>query len=63
MQQGQPSQPTNQLGKVVGASMIGTMIEWFDFFIFGVAAALVFNKLFFPVADPLVGTLLAFSTR
>ncbi|MCB2066026.1 MAG: MHS family MFS transporter [Erythrobacter sp.] len=53
---------SNQLGKVVGASMIGTMIEWFDFFIFGVAAALVFNRLFFPVSDPLVGTMLAFST-
>ncbi|MCP5395193.1 MAG: MHS family MFS transporter [Sphingomonadaceae bacterium] len=53
---------SQQLGKVVGASIIGTMIEWFDFFIFGVAAALVFNKLFFPMSDPLVGTLLAFST-
>lgn len=52
----------NRLGAVVGASMIGTMIEWFDFFIYGFASALVFNKLFFPSFSPLTGTLLAFST-
>jgi len=50
------------LRTAVGASLIGTMIEWFDFFIYGVASALVFNKLFFPSFEPLVGTLLAFST-
>lgn len=52
----------NKLRTVVGASMIGTTIEWFDFFIYGVASALVFNKIFFPEFDPLTGTLLAFST-
>jgi metabolite-proton symporter len=51
-----------RLRTVVGASMIGTMIEWFDFFIYGVAAALVFNKIFFPDFDPLTGTLLAFTS-
>jgi len=51
-----------QLRTVVGASLIGTTIEWFDFFIYGVAAALVFNRLFFPSFEPLTGTLLAFST-
>ena len=44
------------------SSMFGTSIEWFDFFLYGTAAALVFNKIFFPQLDPLTGTLAAFAT-
>ncbi|THD59866.1 MAG: MFS transporter [Phenylobacterium sp.] len=42
--------------------MIGTTIEWYDFFLYGSASVLVFNKLFFPKSDPHVGTLLALTT-
>jgi len=48
--------------KVVTASLVGTTIEWYDFFLFGSVAALVFNKLFYPGFDPIVGTLLSLST-
>jgi MFS transporter, MHS family, shikimate and dehydroshikimate transport protein len=48
------------LGRIVWASVLGTVIEWYDFLIYGTAAALVFNKLFFPTLDPLAGTLAAF---
>jgi MFS family permease len=48
--------------RIVIASLVGTSLEWYDFFIYGTAAALVFNQLFFPSFDPLVGTLLAFAT-
>ncbi|MFI0350045.1 MFS transporter [Actinomadura sp. 9N407] len=50
------------IGRIVGASLIGTTVEWYDFFLYGSAAALVFNTLFFPTGDPLVGTLIAFVT-
>ncbi|MBN8940994.1 MAG: MHS family MFS transporter [Rhizobiales bacterium] len=48
--------------KIAVASVIGTTVEWYDLFIFATASALVFNKVFFPSFDPLVGTLLAFGT-
>ena len=52
----------SSLRQVVFASLIGTTIEWYDFFLYGTAAALVFGKLFFPSKDPLTGVLQAFLT-
>ena len=51
-----------QLRKAVIAATIGTTIEWYDFFIYGTAAGLIFPKLFFPNEDPLTGTLASFGT-
>src|ERR1700721_3012807 len=51
-----------QLRKAVIASTLGTTIEWYDFFLYGTAAGLVFGKLYFPNSDPLSATLLAFGT-
>src|ERR671919_2876542 len=48
--------------KIGLASLAGTSIEWYDFFLYGTAAALIFPQVFFPEASPLIGTLLAFST-
>jgi MHS family shikimate/dehydroshikimate transporter-like MFS transporter len=53
---------TSDIRKVAAASLIGTTIEWYDFFIYGTAAALVFPALFFPAQDPVTGTLLSFAT-
>src|SRR5215472_5921063 len=51
-----------QLRKAVIASTIGTAIEWYDFFIYGIAAGLVFGKLYFPNEEPLTATLAALGT-
>jgi len=52
-----------QRRKAAVASTIGTTIEWYDFFLYGTAAALVFPHVFFPDSSPLAGTLLSFSTQ
>lgn len=52
-----------QVRRAVIASTVGTTVEWYDFILFGTASALVFNKLFFPSFDPLVGTVAAFATN
>lgn len=51
-----------QLVRAVIASTVGTSIEWYDFFLYGTMAALVFPKLFFPNSDPLTGVLQSFAT-
>lgn len=48
--------------EIIGACSIGTSLVWYDFFLYGIAAALVFRPLFFPDSDPATGTLLAFAT-
>ena len=50
------------LRRVVIASLIGATIEWYDFFLYGTVAGIVFNKLFFPAQDPLISILLAYTT-
>src|SRR5918998_5255911 len=59
---GEGTGQTSSIRQVALASFIGTAIEWYDFFLYGTAAALVFGQLFFPEATPLAGTLLAFAT-
>jgi MFS family permease len=55
-------QHSRELRKAVIASTIGTAIEWYDFFVYGTTAALVFGQLYFPEQDPLTATLAAFGT-
>ncbi len=57
-----PSPTPANTRRVVVASFVGTTIEWYDFFLYGTAAALVFNRLFFTNLDPLAGTMAAFAT-
>ena len=50
------------LKRVVFASLIGATVEWYDFFLYGVVAGIVFNQLYFPAGDPVVATMLAYTT-
>src|SRR5579872_5242020 len=52
---------TSNIRLVALASTVGTTVEWYDFFLYNTMTGLVFNKLFFPKSDPLVGTMLAFT--
>ena len=54
--------PRSPIVKVVAASMIGTTVEWYDFFLYGIAAAARLPEVFFPTFDPLAATLAAFGT-
>ncbi|SAK77292.1 major facilitator transporter [Caballeronia pedi] len=57
-----PRTDGKQMRRVVVASLIGATIEWYDFFLYGVVAGIVFNKLYFPSGDPLISTMLAYGT-
>lgn len=57
-----PAPREGHVTRAVVASAVGTAIEWYDFFLYGLAAALIFPRLFFPESDPFTGQLLAFST-
>ena len=59
---GEQQAPESAIRKVALMACAGSSIEWYDFFIYGTAAALVFPALFFPNSSPLAGTLLSFST-
>ena len=50
------------LRRVVVSSLVGAVIEWYDFFLYGVVAGLIFNHLYFPEFDDRIGTMLAFAT-
>jgi MHS family shikimate/dehydroshikimate transporter-like MFS transporter len=54
--------PPQELRRIVVASLVGTALEWYDFFIYGMASALVFAELFFPVGDPAVNVLVSLAT-
>jgi MFS transporter, MHS family, shikimate and dehydroshikimate transport protein len=57
-----PDGATTGITPIVVSSIVGTAVEWYDFLIYGTASALVFNKLFFPLSDPALGTIAAFGS-
>ncbi|MEO7128863.1 MAG: MFS transporter [Rhodoferax sp.] len=56
--------PTDKqtIRRVLFATLVGTTVEWYDFFLYGVVAGIVFNHLYFPTEDPAIGTMLAYGT-
>jgi MHS family shikimate/dehydroshikimate transporter-like MFS transporter len=56
------TETTPDIRRIVLSSVLGTAVEWYDFLIYGTASALVFNKLFFPLSDPAMGTIAAFGS-
>src|SRR5580692_5847521 len=57
-----PNEQKSEIKRIVVSSIVGTAVEWYDFLIYGTASALVFNKLFFPLSNPTLGTIAAFGT-
>ena len=57
-----PDEQTTEIKRIVVSSILGTAVEWYDFLIYGIASALAFNKLFFPLSNPALGTIAAFGT-
>jgi MHS family shikimate/dehydroshikimate transporter-like MFS transporter len=55
-------QDEKAIRKVVISALVGASLEWYDFFLYGVVAGIVFNKLYFPASDPTVSTMLAYAT-
>lgn len=58
----QRTENEKEVRRVVFASLVGATIEWYDFFLYGVVAGIVFNHLYFPTSDPVVSTVLAYAT-
>jgi len=56
-----PTKSERGLASTIAASTIGTIVEWYDFLLYATAAALIFNKLFFPQFDPVAGTIASFA--
>src|ERR1700753_3609836 len=56
-----PTKSERGLASTIAASTIGTIVEWYDFILYGTAAALIFNRLFFPQFDPVAGTIASFA--
>src|SRR3989441_9967457 len=55
-------QDEKAIRKVVISALVGASLEWYDFFLYGVVAGIVFNQLYFPASDPTVSTMLAYAT-